>query len=87
MKNSTKTKSKIKIIKEIKIIPKNLASFAAKNKSDKKSRMTASQKKEKYAIPIKAKMADTQKGIKSTENKSVIEAKIRNAICNVVIKK
>ena len=31
-------------------------------------------------MPAKAKMTDIQKGIKSMENKSIIEAEIRNII-------
>ncbi len=38
-------------------------------------------------MPAKAKIADTPKGIKSTENKSMIEAKIRSAIYNVAKRK
>ncbi len=64
------------VIKEIKIMLKSLISFTPKRKSDSKNKKTASRKNEKYTMPAKAKMADTQNGIKRTDHKSIMEAKI-----------
>lgn len=46
---------------------KNLASCIPKNKSERKNKITASQKTLKYMIPNKAKITDTQNGKNSIE--------------------
>jgi hypothetical protein len=67
-------------IKARKTVLKNLGSPVPWSKSRRKNKNTASMKKVKYAIPANAKMADTQKGIKSTDNNSMTTADIRRSI-------
>jgi hypothetical protein len=68
------------ILKEKKIMPNGPLSFNPKSKSGKRDKKTASKKNGKYIIPAKAKMADTQIGIKSTEINSKIPKMIRSII-------
>ena len=58
----------------------NFTSCVPKSRSDIKKTATASTKNGKYTMPTKPKMTDTQKGIKSTENNSIKEAKTRSAM-------
>lgn len=67
-------------INDTKIILKNFASGTPKSRSDRKNKNTASINKGKYAIHARARIADIQKGIKSTDHNNIIEAEILNSI-------
>ncbi|HAS80574.1 TPA: hypothetical protein DD445_00510 [Candidatus Nomurabacteria bacterium] len=80
LRDSTTIKIKNEKIKEIIYILKNLASLTPKSKSERKNRIIASKKKEKYIIAIKPNIKETQKGQKSIEINNNREKKIRSII-------
>jgi hypothetical protein len=67
-------------LKAAKIMPKSFISGVPYSTSMSRNRNTASRKKEKYAMKLKAKMTDTQNGITRTEKISTMIAKIRSII-------
>jgi len=66
--------------KETKMLPENLVSGAPYNRSINRNDRTASKKKEKYIIPAKARITDTQKGKNNREKRSIITARILSAM-------
>jgi hypothetical protein len=60
--------------------PENLTSLTPYNKSERNSMVGASQKKGNNTMQINARIRYAQKGKNSIDTKSIIDAKIRNAI-------
>jgi hypothetical protein len=55
------------MIKEIKTMPPNFATFSPYNKSDKRNNRVASRKISKYIIPKNASKTETEKGKNNIE--------------------